>query len=97
MYKFYVMSKINHHALGVIDENESTVTVQKLKVEKVFNKFSNSYNDEIVPDLSVQQINNAVLDKNDLSLRIEDVNITKDYWEVFEYLTGRKKKSVVSI
>jgi hypothetical protein len=91
------MSKQNNHALGVIEETETTMTVQKLKVAKVFDAFSNDYKDEIVPDISMEQVNNAVLPKDDLSFRIEEVETTKDYWTVFEYLTGRKRKTVSNI
>lgn len=94
MYKYYVLSKKNNHALGVIEETEKTMTVQKLKVDKVFNAFTNDYQDEIIADTSFQQVNNAVLPKDDLSLRIEEVEITKDYWTVFEYLTGKKRKAL---
>jgi len=41
MYKYYVMSKINNHAIGVIEETETTMTVQKLKIDKVFDSFIN--------------------------------------------------------
>tara|TARA_R110000868_G_C10617726_1_gene741961 strand:- start:68 stop:352 length:285 start_codon:yes stop_codon:yes gene_type:complete len=88
------MSKLENHAIGVIEETETTMTVQKLKVDKVFNAFTNDYKDEIVADFSMEQVNNAVLPKDDLSFRIEEVEITKDYWAVFEYLTGRKRKAV---
>lgn len=96
MYKYYVMSKQNNHALGVIEETETTMTVQKLKVDKVFDAFTNDYKDEIVPDFSMAQVNNATTPKDDLSFRIEEVEITKDYWIVFEYLTGRKRKAVAN-
>ena len=96
MYKYYVMSKKNNHALGVLEETETTITVQKLKVEKVFDAFTNGYKDEIVADFSIEQVNNAVLPKDDLSFRIDEVEITKDYWTVFEYLTGRKRKAIAN-
>ncbi len=94
MYKYYILSSKNHHALGVIDESETTMTVQKLKVDKVFNSFSNSFQDEIVPDYSMEQVNNAILPKEDFAEQFDNVEITKDYWTVFEYLTGRKRSAV---
>jgi hypothetical protein len=94
VYKYYILSKINTHVLGVLSETETTITVQKLKVEKIFDLFINDYKDEIVADFSMEQVNDAILPKDDLSFRIEEVEITKDYWVVFEYLTGKKRRAV---
>lgn len=87
-YKYYVLDK-NQNAFGVIDESFGNVKYHALKIEKVFDQFQNKEIDTIVRwgeerQQRIQKLQEA----------FTEIDITKDYWRVFEHMTGRKRKAV---
>jgi hypothetical protein len=89
--KFYILSNLHKHACAVIEETETTLTIQKLTIVETFCEFTNDIKEHIVDDGSYEVRTES---KNDLSKVFEDVELTKNYWRVFEYLTGKKRKAV---
>src|SRR5262245_37972333 len=89
--KFFILSKIHKHASAVLEETDNTLTIQKLKVIEELNDFTNCIERVIVIDGDYQQRTEA---KNDLTKVLSDVELTSNYWDVYEYLTGEKRKAI---
>lgn len=93
MVKYYILSLIDNHASAVISETEKDITFVALKHIKSFNAFTNNAQDLICVDDNYSPF---VRSKNELSAVFDDVEVTKDYWRVFEYFTGKKHKAVAN-
>lgn len=89
--KYYILSNLHKHGSAVIEETETTVTIQKVIAVERDNDFSGSKETVIVPDPTHLPRTES---KNDLSKVLDDVELTKDYWRVYEFLTGIKRKAV---
>ncbi len=89
--KFYVLSLLHSHALAVTNETETTLTIQKLKTISTINEFNWKTETIICVDETYQP---RIEEKNDLSKVLHDVELTTDYWRVYEYMTGIKRKAV---
>lgn len=90
-FKYYIISKLHKHASAVIDETENTLTIQKLKVVDIFDEFTNDNKKQLVSDTDYPPSTES---KNDLSKVFDSVELTKDYWKVYEALTGIKRIAV---
>lgn len=88
---YYVLSKLQHHASAVVYEDDTTLVIQKLKVGRIVHPFTNDWAEEILDDEAYEPRTES---KSDLLKVFDDVELTKDYWRLYEYMTGRKRKAV---
>lgn len=89
--KYFILSKLHKHASGVLNETDTTITIQKVKAVDRISEFSSQIETDIIPDddyLATVEL------KNDLLKVFPDVELTTNHWIALEFLTGRKRKSI---
>ncbi len=89
--KYYILSRLHRYASAVLEETETSLTIQKLKVVHTLDEFSGNMTSCVCLDETCPPTTES---KNDLTKVLSDVELTGKYWTVYEFLTGEKRKAV---
>lgn len=90
-YKYYALHRCSTMVRGIIKEEMGIITFHDLVVEPIFDNFQNK---EVETLMRHRDIGDQTEKTSFFTENVDQYILTKNYWEAFEHITGRRRKAV---
>lgn len=90
-YKYYALHRFSTQAMGILNEEMGVITFHDLVIGTIWNQFTNKDEETIMRHAD---IGDKTMKAEHLLEDLDNYELTKDYHQAFEHLTGRKRKAI---